>query len=95
MTGGKRCVGSAIVASIMTIMVAAIGIADQVIIKGMVTNDFQIVDAAGQSYDVAESDAADDMLARATGRKVEVSATLEESAGIRTITVLSFKVVDK
>jgi hypothetical protein len=69
--------------------------ADPVTIKGMVTNDFQIVDISGKSYDVAESFTADDMLSKATGKKVEVVGMLEESAGIRTITVEAYKVVDK
>jgi len=95
MQPGNSRIGSFIATGILVLVVTGALMADQVIIKGTVTHDFQIVDAAGQSYDVAESDAADAMMSRATGRKVEVTGTLRESAGIRTITVKAFTVIDK
>ncbi len=91
---GINCIGI-IGAGVIMLTVAAAGATDQIKIKGVVTRDFQIVDSGGRSYDVAESDAADDMLTHASGRNVEVTGTLEESAGIRTITVEAFKVLDK
>ena len=94
MRAGNSCIGI-IGAGLIMLTIAATGMADRITIRGIVTTDFQIVDAGGQSYDVAESDAADDMLSKASGRKVEVIGKLEETAGIRTITVEAFKVLEK
>lgn len=68
--------------------------AGQMTITGTVTEDFQIVDSAGQSYDVGESAIGDEMVANASGKVVEATGTVEEDGGIKTIMVESYKIVE-
>jgi hypothetical protein len=85
-----------IVAAIMITAFLATGLAmaDPVTFTGKVTEDFQIVDNAGQSYDVAENPVGDEMVSQAAGKTVQVTGTVQEEGGVKTITVESYKIME-
>ena len=66
----------------------------QVTMVGMVGEDSTIVDDAGQSYQVAENEKADE-IAEHVGKKVEVKGVIEENAdGSKMITIESYKLIE-
>lgn len=91
----KKSVLAAGIALFMIFMMAAPALAGQVTVTGTVSDDYQIVDNQGQSYDIAESAKGEELVAQASGKTVEVTGTLEEEAGMKTIVVESFKILQE
>lgn len=80
---------------LLALWAAAPVLAEQATITGMVTEDFQIVDNNGQSYDVADSAMGDELISKAAGKNVEVTGTVEEEGGVKTIMVESYKILEE
>ncbi|MBT8341394.1 MAG: hypothetical protein HKP58_05055 [Desulfatitalea sp.] len=74
-------------------MMAVPVFAGQVTLTGMVTDDFQVIDDHGQSYDIAETAKGEEMVEKAAGKTVKVTGTLEEDGDMRTLVVASFTIV--
>ena len=87
----KTCVSLTLV--FLAIFGIGIAAAGDVTVSGEMTDDFQIVTAAGDVYEVADDEKGGE-LAENAGKKVVVQGTLMEEEGIKTITVTSFKVVE-
>ena len=94
-TRTKRAIMGILTLAALLAFAAAPAMSDQVTIKGTVTDDFQIVDDAGQSYDVVETSMGDELVAKASGKTVEVTGTLQEEAGVKSITVDSYKIIEE
>jgi hypothetical protein len=62
-------------------------------ISGTVNYDFQLVTAEGKIYDIAESEAGDELV-RYTGMKVVARGTVEVVDGLNVLTVKSFDFVE-
>lgn len=79
----------------MIFVMVAPAFADQVTVTGKVTEDYQIVDDQGQSYDIAESAMGEELVSQASGKTVEVTGSLEEDGGMKTIMVESYKILQE
>ena len=82
-------------ALMMIFIIVAPAFAGQVTVTGQVTEDYQIVDNQGQSYDIAESAMGEELVSQASGKTVEVTGTLEEDGGMKTILVESYKILQE
>lgn len=87
----KTCVLFTLV--FLAIFGIGIAVAGDVTVSGEMTDDYQIVTATGDVYEVTDDEKGGE-LAENAGKKVVVQGTLMEEEGIKTITVTSFKVVE-
>jgi hypothetical protein len=78
----------------LTVFLSGIAVAGQeVSISGVITDDGQLVDDDGMTYDIAENDAADEVM-EMVGSKVTVKGTVMETEGTKIITISSFKIIE-
>jgi hypothetical protein len=85
-----------IVAGFMAVFVlSGPSLAGEMTITGEVNESYQIVDSAGNVYDVAENEAGDHIVTNLVGQKVSVTGVVEAEGDIKTITVSSYKVLEE
>jgi 16S rRNA C1402 (ribose-2'-O) methylase RsmI len=63
-------------------------------IIGTVNDSYQIVSDDGQTYDIEVNDPGNELIEQ-VGNKVEVVGTVEEIDGLKSITVMSYKILGK
>jgi hypothetical protein len=74
---------------------AGVAVADKIVtITGEVTDNFEIITADGDLYEVSENEQGDALMDH-VGETVEAKGTLTEQDGIKTITIASFKVISQ
>ena len=94
-SASKRAVLAVMAMLTLVVFAAVPAMAEQVTVKGTVTDDFQIVDNSGESYEVVETSLGDELVTSAAGKMVEVKGTVQEEDGVKTITVSSYKVLSE
>ena len=67
--------------------------ADMVVVQGQVTEDSQIMDDAGNVFDIADTDKGNELVEN-VGQKVEIQGTVMEDGGVKVITVESFRIIE-
>ena len=67
--------------------------ADPTTIMGTVNDDYQIVTDDEKVYEVAENEKGDEVV-ELVGKKVKVTGTVEESDGMKIITVTAYEVLE-
>jgi hypothetical protein len=66
---------------------------DEVTITGTVTEEYQIIEEGGETYNIADDPIGEEMVAEAAGKTVEVTGTLEEDdTGEKTIVVEEYNI---
>jgi 16S rRNA C1402 (ribose-2'-O) methylase RsmI len=63
-------------------------------IIGTVNDSYQVVSDNGQTYDIEVNDPGNELIEQ-VGNKVEVVGTVEEIDGLKSITVMSYKILGK
>jgi hypothetical protein len=66
---------------------------ENITIVGTVSDDFQIIDENGATYDIAETETGFE-LSENTGAKVKVSGSVEQGENGKLITVKSFELIE-
>lgn len=77
----------------MLLLATGMAFADDMTITGEINDASQIVTASGDVYDVVDDEKCA-ALAANVGKTVEVKGTLAEQEGVKSITVIEFKVLD-
>jgi phage gp45-like len=67
-------------------------LADEVTLIGEVNDNYQIV-VGDQVYEVTNNSAGDDLVLNHVGRKVKLTGSLNETNGVKIITVKSFEIL--
>jgi hypothetical protein len=67
------------IAAVFALALTGVAMADDVTIMGEVNDQYQVVGANGQIYEVAENDAGDDLILNYIGKKVMVTGTLSQT----------------
>ena len=67
--------------------------AEMVVVQGQVTEDSQIMDDAGNVFDIADTDKGNELVEN-IGQKVEIQGTVMEDGGVKVITVESFRIIE-
>ncbi len=82
--------------SALVLMLAAPVLAAEVemTIIGEVNDSYQIVTDQGDVYEVADTDVGNDLLNN-IGKKVEITGTVADEEGVKTITVASYLVLEE
>ncbi len=79
----------------LTVFFSGIAIADaEVSISGVISEDGQLVDNDGMTYDIADNDEGNEVM-EMTGQKVAVRGTVMETEGTKIITISSFKIIEE
>lgn len=86
------------IVAILAVLLLAVGmaapvLAGQMTITGEVNDANQIVTSSGDVYEVLESEKGAELAAN-IGKTVEVQGMVEESDGLKTIDVASFKIIE-
>ena len=71
----------------------AVTAADPMTIQGQVNENYQIVDATGQIYEVADTTAGNELVENHIGEKAKVTGTIELDQDVKIITVTSFTII--
>ena len=77
----------------MLLLATGMAFAEDMTITGEINDASQIVTAGGDVYDVVDDEKGADLAAN-IGKTVEVKGTLAEQDGVKSITVIEFKVLD-
>jgi hypothetical protein len=77
----------------MLLLATGMAFAEDMTITGELNDASQIVTASGDVYDVVDDEKGADLAAN-IGKTVEVKGTLAEQDGVKSITVIEFKVLD-
>lgn len=89
----KRKVFISLLMVIALVFAAGVALAEEsVTIQGQVNEDNQLVDQDGNTYNIADTDAGQQVMDM-VGEKVEVKGTVKEDMGEKEITVESFNVM--
>lgn len=75
------------------ILAAGMALAEDMTITGEINDASQIVTASGDVFEVVDDEKGADLAAN-IGKTVEVKGTLAEEGGVKSITVIEFKVLD-
>lgn len=67
--------------------------ADPMTIEGQVNENYQIVDATGQIYEVADTTAGNELVENHIGEKAKVTGTIELDQDVKIITVTAFTII--
>ncbi|BBO91859.1 hypothetical protein [Desulfosarcina ovata] len=67
--------------------------AESVTITGEVNDSYQIVDASGQVYEIADTTPGNDLVENHIGEKAKVTGTLEQDQDLKIITVTAFQII--
>ena len=79
----------------LTVFFSGIAIAGaEVSISGVISEDGQLVDNDGMTYDIADNDEGNEVMEMA-GQKVAVRGTVMETEGTKIITISSFKIIEE
>lgn len=91
---GKRTVLMVLMAGIMILgaPLAALA-AEQVTIQGEVNDSYQIVDANGQVYEVADTAQGNALVENHIGEKAKVTGTIEQDQETKIISVTTFEIL--
>ena len=91
---GKRSVLMVLMAVIMIMgaPLAALA-AEQVTIQGEVNDSYQIVDANGQVYEVADTAQGNALVENHIGEKAKVTGTIEQDQDVKIISVTTFEIL--
>jgi hypothetical protein len=83
------------IAVAFALALTGVAMADDVTIMGEVNDQYQVVGANGQVYEIAENDAGDDLILNYIGKKVMVTGTLSqtEDEEAQILLVKEFKVI--
>jgi type 1 fimbria pilin len=89
----KRKALISLLMAIAMVFAAGVALADEAItIQGQVNEDNQLVDQDGNTYNIADTEAGQQVMDM-VGEKVEVKGTVKEDMGEKEITVESFNVM--
>ena len=66
---------------------------EPVVIQGQVTEDSQLMDEAGNVYDIVDTDAGNEVV-ELVGQKVEIEGTLMEEQDGKVIAIESFRIIE-
>ena len=88
----KRVVVLVTMALIMFIPLAAMA-SEAVTVEGEVNDNFQIVDANGQVFEIADTTQGTDLVENHIGEKAKVVGTVEQDQEVKIITVTSFEIL--
>jgi uncharacterized membrane protein len=89
----KKILSIFVVALIAMFSTTAVATED-VVITGIINENYQIVDDSGAIYDLDENEKGDEVT-KLVGKKVEVIGTLEDADGVLVINVASYTIVDE
>ena len=89
----KLHIVAALAVLLLAVGMAAPVLAGQMTITGEVNDANQIVTSSGDVYEVLESEKGAELVAN-IGKTVEVQGMVEESDGLKTIDVASFKIIE-
>lgn len=79
----------------LTVFFSGIAIAGaEVSISGVISEDGQLVDNDGMTYDIADNDEGNEVM-EMVGHKVAVKGTVMETEGTKIITISSFKIIEE
>lgn len=86
------------VVAVMTVMMAvgaplAVLAAEAVTIQGEVNDSYQVVDASGQVYEVADTAQGNALVENHIGEKAKVTGTLEQDQDVKIISVTAFEIL--
>jgi hypothetical protein len=89
----KRLVGGMVALVFAAfVMIPLQGLAtDSVTIQGEVSESNQIVHSDGQVFEIADTEAGNDLADNFIGEKVKVTGTVEKDGDVQVITVMSFE----
>ncbi len=82
--------------SVMLLTGAVWGIAvaaDEIVIMGTVNEENMLVNESGEAFIVAETDQGMEVVAM-VGKKVQVTGTVEEADGKKTVTITEYEVME-
>jgi hypothetical protein len=82
-----------LIAGVFFLIFSSAALARSVTIEGQVNDNYQIITEEGIVYEVAETEKGDELV-QLIGEKVRVTGKIEENQGVKTITVISFEVID-
>ena len=85
----KKIKAYLIILSAIGLVISSHALAAEVTILGEITVDLQIVTEDGEVYEIADTEKGEEVLEH-IGKMVEVTGTVEEKEGLKTITVLAF-----
>jgi len=85
----KKIKAYLIILSVIGLVISSQAFATEVTILGEITVDSQIVTEDGEVYEIAETEKGEEVLEH-IGKMVEVTGTVEEKEGLKTITVQAF-----
>lgn len=66
---------------------------EPVVIQGQVTEDGQLMDEAGNAFDIVDTEAGNEVV-ELVGQKVEIEGTLTEDGEDKVIAVESFRIIE-
>lgn len=84
---------------VLMALVMAVGVpmavlaAETVTIQGEVNDSYQIVDANGQVYEVADTTQGNALVENHIGEKAKVTGTLEQDQDVKIISVTTFEII--
>jgi len=86
-----------LLAVVLLLAAGAVGAKDATTITllATVTDGYQLIDDAGQPYEVENTATGDDLVLNHVGHKVEVTGTVLEEVDYKIIVVESYRVVEK
>lgn len=90
----KRALVIGLLAVLLVGFTFGAGLASEpVVIQVQVTEDNQVMDEAGNVFDILETEAGNEVV-ELVGQKVEIQGTLVEDQGNKAITVESFRIIE-
>ena len=94
MISGKKSVLVALIA-VMMVLGAPLAVlaAEQVTIQGEVNDSYQIVDANGQVYEVADTAQGNALVENHIGEKAKVTGTIQQDQDVKIISVTTFEIL--
>ena len=91
---GKKNVLMVVMAVILAVGAPlAVMAAESVTIQGEVNDSYQIVDASGQIYEVADTVQGNALVENHIGEKAKVTGTLEQDQDVKIISVTTFEIL--
>ena len=90
----KKSALMVVLAMVLVLLTIGFGAAaEMVVVQGQVTEDSQIMDDAGNVFDIADTDKGNELVEN-IGQKVEIQGTVMEDGGVKVITVESFRIIE-
>ena len=85
----------AVIIAMLTASLSTVALAADNSIVGEVNDNYQIVSADGQIYEIADTPEGNDLAENHIGEKVKVTGALEERDDMKIITVTSYQVISE